>query len=1340
MKPQNGHLLFLILLSGLFFLLNYQTKASHSVGADLSWECLGGNEYRFILNFYRDCDGISAPYSPNLQLNSNSCNQSDNVTLSLDTSYEVSPICDAQQGNSTCNGGTFPGIERYVYSATYTLPDQCSDWRLSYDLCCRNSAITNLDNPGNQDFYIEAMLNNTGNLCDNSPVFTTLPVPYICANQQFNYNHGAIDADGDSLSYSLENPLDDPNNPIPYNAGYSPTDPMDVTGNFNFDQATGQMIFTPSNTQQPVVSVKVEEYRNGQLIGSTMRDIQVVVINNNNCNNQNPLISGINGTPGQNTDTFSTTSCANSQLCFNINATDPDNDNVTLTYNNGIPDATFTSNGPGQNVTATFCWTPSANDIGTHNFAVTVKDDACPIYATSTRNYSITVDSGKLSVTLDTVEVSCPGGSDGGASVAVSGGTGNYGFEWNTSPPVTDSILTGVEAGSYRVTVSDSSTCNIVGEVYVPEPSPIDLPMDSVPVSCFGQTDGKGFVGASGGNGGFSFQWNTNPQQTSDTASGLSTGTYTVTATDSLGCTAIDSVNVTEPPAISLTTDSTQVTCHDGSDGTATVTPSGGTGSFAYSWNTSPPQMDSTATGLTAGNYSVTVSDQNSCLDSATVQVTEPPPMTLAIDSLAVRCPGQDNGLAFVSSIGGGNGDYNYQWNTTPVQNDDTASGLDAGIYTVTVTDSLTCTAEDSIEVTEPPAISLTTDSSDVICNGQTNGSATVNATGGNGNFTYAWNTSPPQSSATASGLSAGTYKVTVTDNQNCQDSTVVQVNEPPQLTAVTDSIPVRCHNQNSGTARVIPNGGNGGYTYQWDDPSQQTSDTATNLIAGSYSVTVSDSLGCNVIKSVNLPEPAPLALPADTTPVTCHEESNGSASVTPTGGNGGYSYNWNTTPVQNTSTANGLSTGSYTVTVSDSKNCTDSTTVFVPEPSPLTLTLDSSRVSCNGGADGQASAYASGGNGSYTYEWGTSPTTYGSSLTNLFAGIYQVTVTDLKNCSITDSVTIEEPPELEVSTETTPTVCQGDQNGTISAVPTGGNGNYSYEWQTNPPQTDSVATGLGAGTYNVVVSDAEGCIASASGTITEPDRLVISTGKKEPSCFNSTDGKAWAEAEGGVGNYNYEWSIDGNNDASAISGRSAGLYSVTISDERGCTKTKSIVLNRPDPVNVSVDPEYAELYYGEDIRLQATPSANAERPVNYSWQPSDSLSCINCQTPITNPLDSTSYQVIMTDKRGCVDTATSKIAVNKYEKVLYTPNAFSPNQDEINDKFRLYAKGIDQYNLKVFNRWGELLFETDDITDGWDGTKNGKPLQPAVYVYSARLQYKDGSTETREGSVTLIR
>ena len=331
--------LFIVALAILF---SQEVKASHSMGADLTYECVGANKYKLRLSFYRDCIGIAAPTTVTINISSASCGATLTKTLNpiAGTGQEVTPLCPSAV--STCNGGVFTGIQEWVYEGIVTLPMQCTDWVMSYNLCCRNAAINTITTPGASTFYIYATLNNTVSPCNSSPTFSNKPVPFICMGQQFCFNHGAYDVDGDSLVYSLITPKQDAVTNVNYIAPYNASNPLNSVPAMQFNTATGDVCMTPQALQVTVMAVLVSEYRNGVLIGTVERDIQITVIN---CNNTLPTLTGINGT-----NVFSATVCANQPYCFNIFSNDPDaGQNLFVDWDQSIPGATFTTAGTTSN-------------------------------------------------------------------------------------------------------------------------------------------------------------------------------------------------------------------------------------------------------------------------------------------------------------------------------------------------------------------------------------------------------------------------------------------------------------------------------------------------------------------------------------------------------------------------------------------------------------------------------------------------------------------------------------------------------------------------------------------------------------------------------------------------------------------------------------------------------------------------------------------------------------------------------------------------------------------------------------------------------------------------------
>ncbi|MGK0387982.1 MAG: hypothetical protein ACI94Y_000710, partial [Maribacter sp.] len=379
-----------LLLVIALLLFSQQAQASHAMGADLTYQCIGPNQYEVQLSFYRDCGGISPSNSYPVSISSASCGVSTSVTVTLDGGYpiDITPLCPSEQSN--CSGNGTYGVEQYNYTGTITLPSGCSDWEMGWSECCRNNAITTLNDPGSQSFYVEAQLDGTVTPCNSSPVFNNIPTPFTCVGDLVNYNHGVSDPDGDDLVFSLANCQEANNDIVNYAGGFSGANPLTATG-LTIDPATGAISFTPTATQVGVLCIRVEEYRNGVKIGEVVRDMQFTVIN---CSNQAPTASGTDSPcdPSGPSGSYELDNCAGETICFDVLTCDNDGDNVTVTWNQGVQNGSLIITGNGTNAaSAQFCWTPTSNDIGINFFTVTVQDDACPIIGSNTFTYTIEI-------------------------------------------------------------------------------------------------------------------------------------------------------------------------------------------------------------------------------------------------------------------------------------------------------------------------------------------------------------------------------------------------------------------------------------------------------------------------------------------------------------------------------------------------------------------------------------------------------------------------------------------------------------------------------------------------------------------------------------------------------------------------------------------------------------------------------------------------------------------------------------------------------------------------------------------------------------------------------------
>jgi len=409
------------------------------------------------------------------------------------------------------------------------------------------------------------------------------------------------------------------------------------------------------------------------------------------------------------------------------------------------------------------------------------------------------------------------------------------------------------------------------------------------------------------------------------------------------------------------------------------------------------------------------------------------------------------------------------------VQTSANAIAIPIGTYIVTVTDALLCTATATAVVSAPTALTASTTKTDVLCFGANTGTATVTATGGTSGYTYNWNTTPAQTSITATGLSATNYIVTITDANNCTATANAVINQPASALSLSEiHTDILCFGDATGSATVTATGGTPGYTYNWNTTPVQTSGFINSVIAAVYSVTVIDANNCFVTVTSTISQPSSaVSVTASLSAPLCFGQPSASATSLATGGTAGYNYSWNTTPVQNTQNITNIPPGSYTVTATDANNCTATSTIVVAAPpTALTVTPAPVNVLCFGDATGSVTANAGCSYGNYSYNWNSNPVQTTATASQLIAGTYNVTVTDIQGCTATASDIITQPATaLTISTAKTDILCYGDATGDATVTANGGTSSYNYAWNTNPQQTSITATYLIAGTYNVTVT-----------------------------------------------------------------------------------------------------------------------------------------------------------------------------------------------------------------------------------------------------------------------------
>ncbi len=737
----------------------------------------------------------------------------------------------------------------------------------------------------------------------------------------------------------------------------------------------------------------------------------------------------------------------------------------------------------------TFNWLPSGpttedrTGLVAGTYSVQITDaNGC----TGTVNATVTQPASAVSGTTIVTNVACFGGNTGAINLTPTGGTGPYTFNWLPSGPTTED-RTGLVAGTYSVQITDANGCTGTVNATVTQPaSAVSGTTVVTNVACFGGNNGAINLTPTGGTGPYTFNWLPSGPTTED-RSGLFAGTYSVQITDANGCTGTVNATVTQPAsAVSGTTVVTNVACFGGNTGAINLTPTGGVGPYTFNWVGGSTSED--RTNLTAGTYFVTITDANGCTGTVNATVTQPAaPVSGTTVVTNVACFGGNTGAINLTPTGGV-GPYTFNWVGGATTEDRT--GLTAGTYSVTITDANGCTGTVNATVTQPSApVSGTTVVTDVSCFGGSNGTINLTPTGGVGPYTFNWVGGATTEDRT--GLIAGNYSVTITDANGCTGTVSgITVTQPSSsISGTTVVTNVACFGGNTGAINLTPTGGVGSYTFDWG--SGVTTEDRTGLIAGTYSVTITDANGCTGTVNATVTEPSSAV--SGTTVVTniaCFGGSTGAINLTPTGGVGPYTFDWGSGITTEDRTS--LTAGTYSVTITDANGCTGTVNATVTQPAaPVSGTTVVTNVSCFGGSNGAINLTPTGGVGPYTFDWGSGITT--EDRTGLSDGVYSVTITDANGCSATINVTVTQPASaLSGTTVVTDVTCFGGSNGSIVVTPSGGTPNYVYSWSPSGG-TGQTASGLTAGPYTVTITDANGCQATVSATVTEPAQVTSS-------------------------------------------------------------------------------------------------------------------------------------------------------------------------------------------------------------------------------------------------------
>ena len=821
---------------------------------------------------------------------------------------------------------------------------------------------------------------------------------------------------------------------------------------------------------------------------------------------------------------------------------------------------------------------------------------------------------------------------------------------------------------------------------------PLDIVPNPAPpyfVSCTDDCDGALQLDVFNGVLPFSFNvTNTDTgdsfTQTNGNLSGLCVGNYQVVVTDATGCAETFLFEIMNPgPLIVTAVQDSPVSCFGGSDGTASATASGGTGTITFMWSDLNMTVGQQIANLPAGPITVTATDANGCQASATATIGQNDAVTLGFTATPVNCLGGNDGTATVLPTGG-TGAYTYQWSGGATPSEQTATALESGNYSVTVEDSNGCQAFGNVDVGEPmDGLVISASQTVRSCFGLNQSEATATANGGTPPYSYSWFPSG-QTDPTATGLPVGVFTVEVTDALGCTAEESVSIEQWDMIDISMAATPPTCFDGSDGAMGVIQTtGGAGTYSYQWNNGDQ---DDFINGLQGGllYTVTVSDMQGCEGVKSRLLENPPRMEPTAEITDALCNGSQDGTVLIAGVdNANGNVSFQWDAAANNQTSAmAFDLGAGTYSVVITDDNDCQITEIYEVKEPDAIEVDFTATDNDCFGAMEGAVDTDVTGGTPGYNFLWSNNATS--GKLTNILSGIYFVSITDSHGCLKEDSVFVDQPDPVFINIEVNDVSCFGEMDGSITINTTGGTPPFTYSLDNDRFFGSNTLIALVADDYPVFLMDAKDCLYTSNTTVNEPPPLSVSiigngVDTSELVINSGEEIQLDADVTNAIGLVNYEWTA-------------------------GWCGTLSCANDTTD--------------CGTDIA---------------------------CSDPVAFTDFTNDYFLLIEDEHGCKAEDHLQVHVRKVRSVV-VPTGFTPNGDGTNDLLPVHGRSGTMIDLfQVFDRWGELLYQDtelpiNDTSRGWDGTFKSQDMPSGVYIWYVEATYADGMTESFKGETTLIR
>ncbi len=983
-------------------------------------------------------------------------------------------------------------------------------------------------------------------------------------------------------------------------------------------------------------------------------------------------------------------------------------------------------------------------------YSVTVTDSQG---LTATGNYTITQPATALGVTVAQALDACAGQNNGTIVVNATGGTPTYSYSWIPPGQPNSAFLNNLPAFDfYRVTVTDAHGCTAISNfIDIDQLAPISIVGEVTNINCSqGTMTGSIALSITGGSGTYpSINWQTPLTDGQLMQTGLVPGTYSVTVTDNNNCTNNATFTVTQQGGVIQISNIVPANIQNGNDGSINLSVQGGAGTYAYSW-TGPGNQTFNTQDLsnlnTPGQYCVTVTDNSgSCPAMQCVTLGEN--VRIFAFEIFESCSGGNTGSINIS-VSGGTAPYTYVWRNAAnivVSTNQDISGQSPGTYSVLITDSQGQQVTGSFDITGLAPIVIQGNVGSA--SSGNNGSILLTVSGGDPDYSYLWSTGAVTSSI--SGLTAGQYCVTVTDASTCQATQCFMVTSVPL--GVTSVVPtgVSCAGEEDGSLVLVAGGGTAPYTLVIDGETlSSTTGTfnVSNLPAGIVPYTLTDAQGTPFASEVTIPEPAPFVV----TPTIVHDSEDvgctGSITLNISGGSAPYTVNWNTQAIGQQII--NLCEGNFVPQITDDNGCV----LTLTEGISLNTFAESAAVNdalCAGDENGSIDLTVSGGEAPYSFTWRPQGSmtilSTEEDLQNVTPGTYVVTIIEASGNTLTRTYIVGTESDLAVTASASSNYngfavsCADATNGLLIANVSGAQGSVIYEWIRggslvgNSQQLNNAP----AGEYELTVIDELNCEVVTTFIATAPPAIEVQANVLDASCPGVKDGSILAIPTGGASpTYNFVWNT--NNIGPSIMFLNPGDYTVTVTDMNNCQGVATFTVSNPEPITVEVLTDPATDDCNGTARAVVTGGTGS---YNYLW--------INVPTNATSPqiinLCPGDYFVQVTDSNGCqsIDGGTTMgtVADRRFpcldERVVITPDG-----NGTNDEFIIFCiNDLPQNHLEIYNRWGQLVFETDNYDNTWEGTdQNGNALPEGPYYYVLEYLAPNGSLIQQKGSITLLR